>query len=86
MDHYFVQSGEAGDAQRMGKVDPNHFDGSYFANQTWQLAGLERSEDSYRVAEREYRRAGRRIIDATVGGHWDGWEKGDYQELLGGYS
>ena len=82
MDHHFVQSGKSGETQTMGGVDPNHFDGGYFANMTWQLAGLEKSEDSYRVAEGMYREEGRRIVDATVGGHWEGWEKGDYHDLL----
>lgn len=60
----------------------NHFDGSYFANQEWQLAGLEKSENSYRVAEKFYRKNGRRIVDATVGGYCDIFEKGSVEKLL----
>ncbi|GMI14522.1 hypothetical protein TrVE_jg10508 [Triparma verrucosa] len=82
MDHHFEQSGKPGETQKLGSVDVNHFDGSYFANQEWQLAGLEKSESSYKVAEKFYRDNGKKIVDATVGGHCDIFEKGDVNDLL----
>ncbi|CAM9230778.1 unnamed protein product [Choristocarpus tenellus] len=82
MDHHFEQTGASGESQVMHGRDPNHFDPTYFANETWQLAGLQQSEHSYRIARKVFEDSGRSIIDATVGGHCKVFEKGDYLELL----
>ncbi|CAM9281126.1 unnamed protein product [Discosporangium mesarthrocarpum] len=82
MDHHFEQVGKSGEAQIMKGRDPNHFDPTYFVNNTWQLAGLNQSERSYRIAREEFEKSGRTIIDASVGGHCTVFDKGDYKKLL----
>ena len=67
-DHHFETQGPPGRRVQAGSVDPNHFDPSYFANQTWQLPDLDESEISYRMALAAYRRGGRRLVNATAGG------------------
>jgi hypothetical protein len=82
MDHNFVCKGEPNEAQSMGDTDPNHFDPNYFAGHNWQLPDLEGSEASYRQADFAFRRRGRRIIDATVGGKCNIFEKMTFEDAL----
>ena len=82
VDHNFRQNGSANETQRMEGDDPNHFDPDYFKGNDWQLADLEGSELAYRIADFHYRRAGRRIVDATVGGKLDLFEKMDFEEAV----
>ena len=84
VDHKFVAAGLANETKRMGGVDPNHFDPSYFANQDWQLPDLKGSEFDYRMAKRTFLGAdpSRSIYDATEGGALQVFEKIDYHEAL----
>jgi hypothetical protein len=69
MDHYFEQSGRPGQNQVLRGPDPNHFDPNYFQGQHWHLAGVKNNEISYRIAKKIFEAEGRKIIDASVGGH-----------------
>jgi len=69
VDHNFQQSGAPDAAQKMVGEDKNHFDPSYFAGQTWQLANLEASEVGYQLAKYYYKSDKREILNATLGGH-----------------
>jgi hypothetical protein len=82
VDHHFVQSGAENSAQLMSGADPNHFDGRYFANQTWDLADLGSSEHHYRLARERFAADGREIVDLTVGGKLTVFRKADYKELF----
>jgi hypothetical protein len=82
VDHHFVQSGAENSAQHMEGADPNHFDGSYFANQTWDLADLASSEAHYQLARERFQADGREVVDLTVGGKLDVFRKADYRELF----
>ncbi len=80
VDHSFKQTGSANEIQRMEGADENHFDPGYFQGDLWHLADLEASEIAYRIADLEYRRAGRRVFDATVGGKLEVFEKIAFEE------
>jgi len=82
VDHSFNQVGEANEIQKMEDADANHFDPSYFQGQFWHLADLEGSEIAYRIAELEYRRAGRQIFDATEEGKLTIFDKIPFAEAV----
>ena len=54
----------------------------YFAGAQWDNPDLARSEESYRIAREAFEEDGRRIIDATVNGACEVFEKQDYRELF----
>ncbi|MCK5647224.1 MAG: hypothetical protein KAH97_10610, partial [Anaerolineales bacterium] len=63
--------------------DPNHFAPEYFGKGiSWQLPDLEASEFAYEMARQAYDRAGRRILDATIGGNLNVFPKVDYLKLF----
>ena len=49
----------------------------------WQLPDLDTSELAYLRARRAYESAGRRIVDATVGGQLDVFPKVDFDSYFG---
>ncbi len=84
MDHRFEFHGRPNEAQKMIGSDPNHFHPDYFADgQLWDNPDLEHSEESYRAARKAYEADGRRIIDATVNGACEIFEKADYRQIFG---
>jgi hypothetical protein len=50
----------------------------------WQLPDLEGSESVYRLAKEAYEKAGRDVLDATVGGKLTIFSKLDYIGLFNG--
>lgn len=83
VDHNFASKGEANKTVISEGDDPNHFMPNYFGKGVkWQLPDLETSEIGYRMAREAYRKAGREIIDATVGGKLTVFPKADYDSLF----
>ncbi len=83
MDHRYEYTGAPNEARVLEGPDPNHFSPDYFGGgQTWDNPDLEKSEESYRLARKEYETSGRRILDATLGGACTVFEKADYQPLF----
>jgi hypothetical protein len=83
VDHSFVSQGKPNTTVTSQGDDPNHFHPGYFGKGfRWQLPDLETSEISYRMAKDAYERAGRRVIDATVGGKLTVFPKQDYEGLF----
>jgi hypothetical protein len=83
VDHNFITQGPANQEVVSAGDDPNHFSPNYFgAGFKWQLPDLEGSERAYRLAEKAYRDAGRRIVDATIGGKLTIFPKVDYNSLF----
>jgi len=71
-DHYFKSQGPANMRVESGAKDESHFDPNYFAGGAkWDLPDLPASDFYYAMAQRYYAAYGRRIINATVGGHLD---------------
>jgi hypothetical protein len=84
LDHSFSDKGTPNATViRTDSVDANHFHPEYFPKGTkWQLPDLRRSEAAYRTADRYYRAAGRRILDATPGGKCPVFQRVEYQDLF----
>ena len=82
MDHRYAFSGKPHEARFMEGPDPNHFSDAYFQNQHWDNPDLQRSEQFYALARKNFEAAGRRIIDCTVDGACTVFEKGRLEEVL----
>jgi hypothetical protein len=83
VDHSFATQGPANTTVVSSGDDPNHFAANYFGKGfRWQLPDLEGSERAYLLARQAYADAGRRIVDATVGGKLTIFEKVSYADLF----
>lgn len=84
MDHSFKETGLAGKAEiRKQDKDESHFDPNYFPKgMKWVLPDLVKSEYSYYLANEFYKNHDCKIIDATIGGKCEIFEKGDVEVYL----
>ena len=83
VDHYFTSKGDANKTVVSQGDDPNHFAPNYFAKGfKWQLPDLDTSEIGYALARDAYQKAGREVLDATVGGKLTIFPKVDYNSLF----
>jgi hypothetical protein len=83
VDHSFITQGVANQAVVSQGEDPNHFSPNYFGKGfKWQLPDLAGSERAYSLARQAYSHAGRRIMDATVGGKLTIFPKVEYSSLF----
>ncbi len=83
VDHSFASKGPANTTVVSEGDDPNHFSPAYFGKGfRWQLPDLETSEIGYRLARQAYEQDGRQVLDATVDGKLDIFEKVDYNSLF----
>ena len=82
VDHSFKTKGEPHQEVVSSGDDPDHFDPTYFGSGfRWQLPDLETSELAYRIADFAFRDAGRRVVDATVGGQLRVFPRVDFDTL-----
>lgn len=83
VDHSFSSKGPANKLVESDGSDPNHFDPNYFGKGfKWQLPDLEVSEIAYALARDAFAARGGRVVDATVDGKLDIFEKGRLEDLL----
>ena len=83
VDHNFTSKGDANKTVVSQGDDPNHFASNYFGKGAkWQLPDLDTSEVGYSLAREAYRKAGREVIDATVGGKLTIFPKVDFNSLF----
>jgi len=83
VDHNFTSKGQANQTVVSQGDDPNHFMPNYFGQGVkWQLPDLDTSEVGYIMSREAYRKAGREILDATVGGKLTVFPKVDYNSLF----
>jgi hypothetical protein len=83
VDHNFVTQGPANRAVVSAGDDPNHFAPDYFGKGfKWQLPDLAGSERAFAMANEAFIAAGRRVLDATVGGKLTIFPKVDYESLF----
>jgi hypothetical protein len=83
VDHNFVTQGKPNTTVVSQGDDPNHFSPAYFGKGfRWQLPDLDTSERSYRLARQAYEKAGRQVLDATVGGKLQVFPKVPYESLF----
>jgi len=66
----------------MSGEDTSHFDPRYFSGEKWELPDIQGSEMNYMIADFVYFRNGRRIYDATEGGHCQIFEKLDFKDAI----
>ena len=63
--------------------DPNHFNPAYFGKgYRWHDPMVERMEQAFRRAREVYQADGRRILNATVGGKLEVFDRVDYRSLF----
>jgi len=83
VDHNFTTQGKPNTTVISKGDDPDHFDAKYFGKGfRWQLPDLETSERAYWMAHEAYQRAGKTVIDATVGGKLDIFQKVEFNTLF----
>jgi len=83
VDHNFTSKGDANKTVVSQGDDPNHFAPNYFGKGAkWQLPDLVTSEIGYILAREAYQKAGREIIDATIGGKLMIFPKVNYNSLF----
>lgn len=82
-DHSFAVAGPANQTVQMQGDDRSHFDPNYFADgSNWQLPDLIESEASYQRAKRIFELDGRQIVNATIGGKLEVFERQPLKEFL----
>ena len=83
VDHNYTATGKPNTTVVSEGDDPNHFSPSYFGKGfRWQLPDLETSEIGYAMAREAYQKAGREVLDATVGGKLTIFPKVNYDSLF----
>jgi hypothetical protein len=84
VDHNFVEKGTPNKTEvRTAETDQSHFHPQYFPRGVrWQLPDLQRSEQAYALARAAFERAGRKILDATVGGRCPVYERVAYEKVV----
>jgi hypothetical protein len=83
VDHDFATKGEPGKVVENEAGDPNHFDPGYFPKGfRWELPNLPTSEQAYGIAKAHFEASGRKILDATVGGKLQVFDKVAYDDLF----
>lgn len=83
VDHNFASRGDANKSVVSQGDDQNHFLPDYFGKGVkWQLPDLDTSEIGYTFAREAYRKAGREVVDATVGGKLTIFPKVAYNSLF----
>jgi hypothetical protein len=83
VDHRFQTQGQPNVPVVSRGEDPDHFSPDYFGRGfRWQLPDLVASEQAYELARRGFEAAGRRVLDATIGGGLTVFPKVRYQDLF----
>jgi len=78
-DHSYIQpkNVKEGDVIKQDKDDDNHFDPRYFKDKVWQAADTDNMEAMYELARTAFEKAGREIVNCTVGGKLEVFRRGD---------
>jgi hypothetical protein len=83
VDHNYNTQGKPNTTVVSQGDDPNHFNAAYFGKGfRWQLPDLDASEIAYHFARQAYQKAGRRVLDATIGGKLNVFPKVNYDALF----
>jgi hypothetical protein len=76
VDHSYKTDGPPNSRTTWQGDDPNHFDPAYFRGTVWNNPDLANSEKAYRLAEKAFKDAGRKIINLTEGSRLEIFKKG----------
>lgn len=84
LDHNFIEKGRPNKIEvRVAEKDESHCHPDYFPKGVkWQLPDLLRSEQAYSLARKTFEKNGRRIVDATVGGKCEVFDKIEFDSLF----
>ena len=83
VDHNFITKGEPHKVIESDGPDLNHFDSTYFGKGfRWNLPDLKTSELAYKLAKHAFEADGREIVDATVDGKLNIFQKVDFLSLF----
>ena len=82
MDHRFSFDGKPNEEKLLEGDDQNHFAPSYFRGQKWDNPDLVNSEKYYEIANRIYKKHDRVIVDATLDGACQVFEKEYYKNIF----
>jgi len=83
VDHSFTAQSAPNQTVVSAGDDADHWSPGYFGRGfRWQLPDLEASERGYGMARAVYEQAGRRLLDATVGGKLAVLPKVDYRSVF----
>jgi hypothetical protein len=83
VDHSFTSQGQPNSTVVSEGDDRDHFHAGYFGKGfRWQLPDLDTSEVGYAMARQAFEADGRRVLDATVGGRLQVFDKVDYNSLF----
>lgn len=83
VDHNFQTNGTPGKLITSNSNDENHFHPNYFGKGIrWQLPDLMTSEKAYKLAKKQFEESGRQILDATVNGKLEIFNKINYQDIF----
>jgi len=83
-DHNFAATGPANKTVEGAAVDESHFDPRYFANMKWQLPDLVGSDLSYWKARQVFEAYDRKIVNCTVGGKLEVFERKSLEQFIAG--
>jgi hypothetical protein len=82
-DHSYNITGKAGEKVLANGGESNHFIAGYYnEGQIWKVPNYEEEEYTYKLARKAFEKDGRRIVDATVNGKLDVFEKVDFYEIF----
>jgi hypothetical protein len=81
-DHNFQQKGKPNSMQKFEGDDTNHFHPDYFKGQNWHLADIEANEVSYMMAKYLFNSEERRILDCTIDGKLQIFDKLSFEQAL----
>jgi hypothetical protein len=83
VDHSFSTKGVPNTTIISQGDDQSHFDPKYFGKGfRWQLPDLDTSEQGYWIARQAYDTSGRQVVDATIGGKLQVFQKVEYESLF----
>lgn len=83
VDHNFDKTGKDHAYEKREGADVNHFDPNYFkAGTYWGLPNLDASERVYWRARQAFEEDGRRIVDATIDGKLEVFEKVSIEDAI----
>lgn len=82
-DHSYAERGIPGQAVQASGEEGNHFmRGYYRPGELWRIPDYKGEEMAYMMARDAYERAGRRVLDATVGGRLTVFPKVSLEDVL----
>lgn len=84
LDHNYAEKGTPNKTEtRISEQDSSHFHANYFPKGVkWQLPDLQRSEVDFEIARKVFQSNGREILDATIDGKCQVFEKINYLSLF----